>query len=208
MSARTRKLIGLTGGIGTGKTRVSELLRSLGASVECADLVVRELQQPGGALLEAIVAEFGDGYLQDDDELDRVKFGARVFSDPEARKRLNGLTGPLVQAELVARYQAHAASGVPLIVFDIPLLLEGRSAGRGSGSMPFDLVVLVYASAATQLERVMARDGLSAEEAQARIDSQMSIEKKRELADVLIDNSGAWDATEAQVRALYADWTA
>lgn len=203
-------MIGLTGGIGTGKTRVSDLLRSLGAAVECADLVVRELQQPGGALLEAIVAEFGKDYLQDDGELDRVKFGALVFNNTEARKKLNTLTGPLVQAELVARFEAHAASDVPLIVFDIPLLLEGRTAGRPSSNsaLQFDQIVLVYASASTQLDRVMARDGLSGEEAQARIDSQMSIEKKRELADAVIDNSGSWDATEAQVRALFADWTA
>ena len=202
------RVIGLTGGIGTGKTRVSELLRSLGAAVECADLIVRELQQPGGALLEAILREFGQDYLRHDGELDRVKFGALVFNDLDARKRLNALTGPLVQAELVARYEAHAASDVPLIVFDIPLLLEGRTAGRGSGSaLPFDRIVLVYASAATQLDRVMARDGLSGEEAQARIDSQMSIEKKRELADVVIDNSGSWEATEAQVRKLFDEWT-
>ena len=184
-------------------------MRTLGAAVECADLVVHELQRPGGALLEAIVDEFGDEYLLEDGELDRVKFGALVFNNPDVRRRLNKLTGPLVQAELVSRFEAHTARGAAVIVFDIPLLLEGRQAGRGSSSvLPFDLVVLVYASAATQLERVIERDGLSAEEAQARIDSQMSIEKKRELADVVIDNSGSWEATEAQVRVLYAEWAA
>ena len=85
MSRRRARTIGLTGGIGTGKTRVSELLRSLGAAVECADLVVRELQQPGGALLEAIVSEFGEAYLLENGELDRVKFGELVFNERDVQ---------------------------------------------------------------------------------------------------------------------------
>lgn len=200
-------LIGLTGGIGTGKSRVSELLRSLGAAVECSDAIVRELQAPGGAALAAIVATFGDEYLTASGELDRPRLGKLVFNDPAARVKLNLLIHPLVTRETQSRIAAHRERGVAVIVADIPLLLEGKKSGLGSGAvLPFDLIVLVYASEAQQLSRVIARDGLSREDALSRIRSQLPIEEKRALADVVIDNSGSWEATEAQVRACYAEW--
>jgi dephospho-CoA kinase len=206
--AGTKSLVvGLTGGIGTGKSRVSALLEELGAAVDCSDKIVRELQAPGGAGLRAIVEAFGREYLTAGGELDRAKLGKRVFEDREARLRLNLLIHPLVTAEHQRRVAAHRARGVPVIVLDIPLLLEGRKAGVGTGAIvPFDLVVLVYATEAQQLARVVARDGLSPEDARARIASQLPIEEKRALANVVIDNSGAWEATEKQVRELYAGW--
>lgn len=200
-------LIGLTGGIGTGKSRVADLLRALGAAVECSDLIVRELQAPGGAGLAAIVETFGRSYLTPEGELDRPKLGKLVFNDPSARGRLNLLIHPLVTRETQARVAAHRARGVPVIVADIPLLLEGKQAGIGSGAvLPFDLIVLVYATEEQQLERVMARDKLSRDDALSRIRSQLPIEQKRALADVVIDNSGLWEAAEKQVRELYAEW--
>jgi len=200
-------VVGLTGGIGTGKSKVSGLLEQLGAAVDCSDKIVRELQAPGGAGLRAIVAAFGPEYLTAGGELDRAKLGKRVFEDREARQRLNLLIHPLVTAEHQRRVAAHRARGVLVIVLDIPLLLEGRKAGVGTGAIvPFDLVVLVYATEAQQLERVCARDGLSREDAQARIAAQLPIEEKRALADAAIDNSGPWEATEKQVRELYAGW--
>jgi dephospho-CoA kinase len=200
-------LIGLTGGIGTGKSRVSELLRRLGAAVECSDVIVRELQAPGGAGLAAIVETFGRDYLTPEGELDRAKLGKLVFADAGARMKLNLLIHPLVTRETQARVAAHRARGVPVIVVDIPLLLEGRKAGVGSGAiLPFDLIAVVYATEEHQLERVMARDGLSREDALARMRAQLPIEEKRALADVVIDNSGPWEDTEKQVRELYASW--
>ena len=200
-------LIGLTGGIGTGKSRVAELLRALGAAVECSDLIVRELQAPGGAGLAAIVEAFGPEYLTPEGELDRGKLGKLVFNDPSARGRLNLLIHPLVTRETQARIAAHRARGVAVIVADIPLLLEGKQAGIGSGAvLPFDWIVLVYATEEQQLARVMARDKLSHEDALARIRSQLPIEQKRALADVVVDNTGDWEATEKQVRELYDDW--
>jgi dephospho-CoA kinase len=200
-------LIGLTGGIGTGKSRVADLLRALGAAVECSDTLVRELQAPGGAGLAAIVDAFGADYLTPSGELDRPKLGKLVFNDPGARAKLNLLIHPLVTRETQKRVAAHRERGVPVIVADIPLLLEGKKAGVGSGAiLPFDLIVVVYATEEQQLARVMARDKLSREDALSRIRSQLPIEEKRALADVVIDNSGAWEAAEKQTRDLYAEW--
>ena len=207
MAASGSVLIGLTGGIGTGKTRVAELLRALGAAVECSDAIVRELQAPGGAGLAAIVEAFGRDYLTREGELDRAKLGKLVFNDPGARAKLNLLIHPLVTRETQMRIAAHRARSVPVVVADIPLLLEGKQAGVGSGAvLPFDLIVLVYATEEQQLARVVARDKLSREDALARIRSQLPIEEKRRLADVVIDNSGPWEAAEKQVRELYSEW--
>jgi dephospho-CoA kinase len=205
MSSRTR-VIGVTGGIGTGKSRVSQRLRELGAAVECSDEIVRELQAPGGRALEAIASTFGRAYLTETGELDRGRMGAMVFSDPDARRRLNAIVHPLVYAELSSRVEKHRAAGRPLVVLDIPLLLEGRRASARAG-LPYDAVVVVYASEAIQVERVMARDGLSREAALARVRSQMPIEEKRAQADVVIDNGGAWSDTLRQIDALFARMT-
>ena len=200
-------VVGLTGGIGTGKSRVAELLRELGAAVECSDLIVRELQQPGGEVLAAIVAEFGAEVQLPTGELDRAKLGDRVFNDDEARLRLGNLIHPAVYRELLRRMEAHRAAGASVIVLDIPLLLEGRRSGRGSGGLlPFDVIVVVYADEAAQLERVQARDGLSRDEALARIASQVPIEEKRAMADVIVENGADWATTEKQVRELYERW--
>jgi dephospho-CoA kinase len=200
-------LVGLTGGIGTGKSRVADLLRALGAAVECSDRIVRELQAPGGAGLAAIVEAFGRDVLTPSGELDRPKLGKLVFADAAARTRLNLLIHPLVTRELERRAAEHRARGVAVIVLDIPLLLEGKKAGVGTGAVvPFDVIAVVYAPESVQLERVVARDGLSPEDARARMRSQLPIEEKREMADVVIDNSGSWEATEKQVRELYAAW--
>jgi dephospho-CoA kinase len=202
-------VVGLTGGIGTGKTRVADLLRELGAAVECSDVIVRELQSPGGEVLNAIAETFGREYLTSEGSLDREKLGELVFNDEEARVKLGNLTHPAVYGQLLRRMEAHKAAGVAVIVLDIPLLLEGKRSGRGSGAkLPFDVVCVVYADEATQLERVMARDDLSREQAQSRVSAQLPIEEKRRMANVVIDNTGDWDATEKQVRELYTSWLA
>jgi dephospho-CoA kinase len=203
-------LIGLTGGIGTGKSRVADLLRELGAVVECSDLIVRELQAPGGAGLEGIRRAFGDEYLTASGELDRPRLGALVFNDAQARARLNGIMLPLVTAELQRRAQAHKAAGARVVVLDIPLLLEGRKSGTGAGAvLPFDEIVVVYAREEQQVERVMARDKLARDAALARVRSQLPIEEKRAFPGVIaIDNSGDWETAEKQVRELWAAWNA
>ena len=200
-------LVGLTGGIGSGKSKVAGLLEELGAAVDCSDKIVRELQSPGGPGLRAIVDAFGAEYLTVAGELDRPKLGKLVFEDAAARLRLNLLIHPLVTAEHQRRAAEHRTRGVAVIVADIPLLLEGKKAGRGTGAvLPFDVIALVYAREEQQLERVVARDGLAPQDARARIASQLPIEEKRALADVVIDNSGAWHDTARRVRELYEEW--
>jgi dephospho-CoA kinase len=174
-----------------------------------SDRIVRELQQPGSAALARIAETFGREYLLADGNLDRAKLGKLVFDHPAERLKLNAIMLPAVTAELRARMDRLRAAGERVIVLDIPLLLEGRKSGTGAGAvLPFDVVVVVYADEETQIRRVMARDKLSPADARARVGSQLPIEEKRRMADVVIDNSGDWDATEKRVRELYAQWTA
>lgn len=200
-------IIGLTGGIGTGKSRVADLLESLGAAIVDSDKIVREIQKAGSEALGEIAETFGAEFLLPSGELDRPRLGKLIFDDPDARLKLNKIIHPRVTRALRERMEAHVAAGVPVVVVDIPLLLEGRKAGTGAGAvLPFDVVAVIYADEATQVERVVARDGLPREDALARVRSQMSIEEKRELADLVIDNTGTWEQTEATVREHFARW--
>jgi dephospho-CoA kinase len=207
------RVVGLTGGIGTGKSTVARLLESLGALVIDADAIVHELQAKGAPLLAKIAAAFGPEILRPDGSLDRERLGQLVFADPAARKRLNDLVHPAVGLEMLRRLEAAKASGTPLVVLDIPLLLEGRAArgaDPGRARTASDLVsevIVVYAREEQQIERQMARDGSSREHATQRIRAQLSIEEKRKLADHVIDNSGTLEDTERQVRELYAELT-
>ena len=207
------RVVGLTGGIGTGKSTVARLLAGLGARVIDADAIVHELQAPGTPLLARIVDAFGPEIQRPDGSLDRARLAERVFADPGARKRLNDLVHPAVGAEMLRRLQAARSAGVPLVVLDIPLLLEGRAARTaeparaGTASDLVSEVIVVYAREEQQLERQLARDGSSREHATERIRAQLSIEEKRKLADHVIDNSGTLADTERQVRELYAKLT-
>ncbi len=198
------RVIGLSGGIGTGKSTVAGILARLGAVVIDADAIVHELQAPGTPMLAEIAAAFGGEVLRPDGSLDRARLGELVFRDPEARRRLGQLVHPAVGAEMRRRLDAAREAGVGLVVLDIPLLFEGRKAGTGSASLlGFDATVLVYAPEALQIERQLARDGHGRDEALRRVRSQMPIEEKRALADFVIDNSGSLAETERQVRELY-----
>jgi dephospho-CoA kinase len=197
-------MIGLSGGIGSGKSTVARLLAERGAEVIDADAIVHELQAPGTPLVREIAEAFGPGVLDEHGALDRAALGDIVFRDADARKRLNDLVHPKVGAEFARRVQAARAAGVQLLVLDIPLLFEGRRAGTGaSASMPFDATVLVYASEETQIARQMARDGCSRDEAVRRIRAQMPLAEKRALADYVIENDGPLEETERQVEALW-----
>jgi dephospho-CoA kinase len=207
------RVVGLTGGIGTGKSTVARLLARLGAVVIDADRIVHELQASGTPLLARIAEAFGPGILRADGSLDRERLGQLVFADPEARRRLDALVHPAVGAEMLRRLAAARAAGVPLVVLDIPLLLEvraARSADPGRASTASDLageVIVVYAREGQQVERQLARDGATREHATQRVRAQLPIEAKRELADHVIDNSGSLEDTERQVRELYAKLT-
>ena len=201
-------LVGLTGGIGSGKSTVGGQLVALGAALVDADAIVHELQAPGQPVFEAIVEEFGTGVVTTDGALDRPALGTIVFGDESARQRLGELTHGPVIAEMANRAQRALDAGAPLVVLDVPLLFEGRAAGRGSTStVAYERTVLVWVPPEVQLERTVARDGCTADEASKRIAAQLPIDSKRELADHVIDNSGSPEETARQVEDLYATLT-
>jgi len=204
MLAAMTRVVGLTGGIGSGKSSVASLLRALGALLIDADAIVHELQGPGSPLLGEMVREFGPGILDANGALARETLGQIVFADAEKRARLGAIVHPRVGVEMARRLEAARARGVPLVVLDVPLLLEGRAAGRaGASGLPYDAVIVVWAPESVQLERQMRRDGRDRDESLRRIRAQMPLDEKRRLADHVIDNSGSREDTERQVRALY-----
>jgi dephospho-CoA kinase len=197
-------VIGLTGGIGTGKSTVARLLADAGAVVIDADAIVHELQAPGSPMLAEIAAAFGPDVLDARGALDRARIADRVFRDAAERERLNAIVHPRVGAEMARRSAAARSAGAPLIVMDIPLLFESRPRDRDAARRGNDATVLVYAPRETQIERTVARDGCTREEAERRVAAQMPIDDKRALADYVIDNGGALADTERQVRELVA----
>ncbi len=194
---RPIRLVGLTGGIASGKSTAARAFEALGARVIDADRVARRVVEPGRPALAEIRQAFGDGVIRPDGALDREALGRIVFSDAAARRRLNAIVHPRV-AEEVDRELAEALREDPgaVVVYDVPLLFEGRMEDR------FDLVVVVHVPRAVQERRLRARDGLGPDEALARIRSQMDIDEKARRAHVVLDNRGAPEDLEAQVRRL------
>ena len=203
------RIIGLTGGIGTGKSTVTRLWAELGAKIIDADLIVRELQAAGTPVLKAMVEAFGEEILLPDGELDRKGLGNRVFSDPAARAQLGMIIGPAILREIADRVEKCRAQGAELVLVEIPLLLESRArTPRKPGEPPrttADLVsevVVVWAPEALQISRQVERDGATPEHALERIRAQLPIDEKRALADHVIDNSRDLASTREQVIAL------
>jgi dephospho-CoA kinase len=191
------KVIGLTGGIGTGKSTVAGMLRRLGATVIDADRATREVQARGSEGLRRIVEEFGSGILRPDGELDRERLGALVFKDPRARERLNRIVHPLVRAWMAERLAEAQDRRDRVAVLDIPLLFESR------GTAGLDSVILVYAPKEVQLWRLVHLRGMSEEQAQDRIAAQLPIEVKRQMADYVIVNTGSMDQLRAEVERVW-----
>lgn len=191
-------LVALTGGIASGKSTVARRLAEQGAVVVDADVLAREVVEPGEPALAAIVERFGSSVLRADGTLDRAALGAVVFSDASARAELNAITHPAV-GERSQRLFAEAAAADPhaVVVYDVPLLAEGRGAGE------FDEVVVVHAPEAVRVERLVALRGMTEAEARARVSSQASDEERLALADVVIDSSGSLDETVARADALW-----
>ncbi len=190
--------VGLTGGIAVGKSYVSALLRELGCHVFDADDIARAVVRPGTPALDDIVATFGPEVLAADGTLDRAKLGRLVFADAEARSRLNAIVHPRVHAEqdrLLREVEARDPHGIAVV--DAALLIES------GGYRRFDVVVVVWCRPEIQLARLMARNGLSREEASQRIAAQMPSEEKRRYADFEIDTSEGFEPTRQQVLALH-----
>ena len=202
-------IVGLTGGIGSGKSTVARMFEALGATVVDADAIVHELQAPHAPMLSELARAFGCHIIREDGSLDREALGEIVFSDDEKRALLNSIVHPAVGAEFQKRVAAAVASQVPVVVLDIPLLFEGRKSGKGTAAlMDFDATVVVWVPEALQLERTMERDGCTEETAKKRIRAQLPLDEKRELADYVIHNGGSRAATEDQVRELFAKLSA
>ena len=198
------RIVGLTGGIASGKSTVARALVKLGATVIDADAIVHELQAPGGPLLDPIRQAFGPGILDSTGALDREALGGIVFRDPDARERLERIVHPQVGAEMGRRIGAAQDAGVALIVLDIPLLFEGRArGGEGAAQMAIDATILVTVCEKIQIARQIHRDGCDRDEALRRIRAQMPLEEKAHRADFVIDNSGTVEETEVQVREVF-----
>jgi dephospho-CoA kinase len=192
------RTVGLTGGIGSGKSAVSRLLREHGAVVVDADLVAREVVDVGSPGLAAVVDAFGPEVLQDDGSLDRAALGRRVFSDRDALARLNAITHPRIAERTLELFRQAGESGTEVLVHDVALLVEN---GLTEG---YDAIVVVAASPATQLDRLVRLRGMSEDEARARIASQLPLEDKLAVATHVIRNDGPLEELAPQVDAVWA----
>jgi dephospho-CoA kinase len=191
--------VGLTGGIGSGKSEVARMLAARGAVVVDADALAREAVAPGSDGLARVVAEFGTGVLAPDGSLDRPALGRIVFADADRLAALNAIVHPYVgrrSAELIA-----AAPPDAVVVYDVPLLVENHLESA------YDLVVVVDATEATQLARLTGARGMTEEDARARMAAQASRESRRAAADVVLANDGDLGALEEQVQRLWARLT-
>lgn len=193
------RVIGLTGGIATGKSTVATFLARLGATVVDADAEAHQAMRAGTAVFRAIVQEFGPEVVGEDGEIDRRALGRRVFADPDALARLNALVHPAVRQRLLERVEAAKRRGERAIVLEVPLLYES-----GFSDL-VDEVWLVDADASLQEERLRRLRGLSQEEARLRIRAQLPGEVKRRLAHVVIDNRGDLASLARRVAELWHD---
>lgn len=191
--------VGLTGGIGSGKSEVTRRFAALGAHIIDADAIAREVVEPGTPGLDAVVAEFGPEVRAADGSLDREAVAAKVFSDDDARARLNAIVHPLIGErvfDLLAEYEAADPHGI--LINDVPLIAEAGVAER------YEVIVVVDAPVETQLERLVSLRGMTREAAQARIDVQASREDRLRLADYVITNDGDLAALQRQVEEIWA----
>ena len=190
------RVLGLTGGIGSGKSAVGLMFAQLGADLVEADQLARDVVEPGQPALSEIVEAFGAEILRPDGRLNRSKLATIIFADPAARGRLNTITHPRIRERMDAEVAARTGQAGVLLL-DIPLLYEN---GR---ERTLERVIVVWVDAETQLRRLQERDGLSQEEARRRIAAQMPLDEKRARADHVIDNTGTREHTRAQVEAIY-----
>jgi len=193
------RVIGLTGGIGTGKSAVSRLLRKKGVTVIDADEATRAVQASGSEGLRRLVGEFGPSIQAPDGSLDRARLAAIAFADPEARQRLNAIVHPMVREWMADRQVEAEARDEPYVVLDVPLLFESR------GAAGLDDVILVYAPEELALRRLVEQRGMPEEQARARIAAQMPIEEKRRLARHVIENTGTLKELRARTDRVWAE---
>ena len=191
--------IGLTGGIASGKSTVLTYFKDKGIPYIDADIVAREVVEPGTKGLQAIVDVFGLNVLHDDGTLNREALGAIVFHNEEKRLQLNSCLKEHIRNRIMELTANYEEQDTPVLIYDIPLLIEGE------WYTMMDEVWLVYVNELIQIERLMSRNGLTKEDAIARIKSQMRLDDKRSYADVIIDNNGTPQTLEAQLDTIFSD---
>jgi dephospho-CoA kinase len=196
-----KPVVGLTGGIACGKTTVAEMFGDLGIPVIDADDLAREVVEPGTPGLQLIVEEFGKGVLDEEGALDRKKVGDLVFGDEEAREALNAIMHPLIGAAGAERIMALQNDPAPYLLYEAALLVETRAYEA------FSALIVVSAEESLQRLRLIARDGFSAPEANARIESQLPLSRKTAVADFVVTNNGDLEATRAQVEEIHEKLT-
>ena len=191
--------IGLTGGIASGKSTVLTYFKDKGMPCIDADIVAREVVEPGTEGLQAIVDTFGANVLHDDGTLNREALGAIVFHNEEKRQLLNGCLKIHIRNRILELTSQYETSNTPVLIYDIPLLIEGEWYAM------MDEVWLVYVNERTQIERLMSRNGYTKEDALARINSQMRLDDKRSYANVIIDNNGTPFDLTAQLNTIWGE---
>ncbi|CAH0128377.1 Dephospho-CoA kinase [Peribacillus sp. Bi96] len=194
------QIIGITGGIASGKSSVSLYLQELGFTIVDADLASRAVVEPGEEAYHQVVKTFGEDILLTDGTIDRVKLGSIIFHDQEKRLLLNGIVHPAVRKWMRLKTEAALAAGEETVFMDIPLLFESKL------TYMVEKTLLIYVDERVQLERLMNRNGLSETDALARIHSQMPLADKKALADAVIDNNGDLTETKKQVKAILSEW--
>lgn len=192
--------IGLTGGIASGKSTVSQMFKEAGIVVIDADVIARKVVEVEEEAYEQIVQSFGKDILLPDETIDRQKLGSVVFFNEEKRLLLNSIVHPAVRKQMLKEKEEHLNNGEETVILDIPLLFESKLTAL------VDRTLLVYVDYETQLARLMNRNNLSKGEAEARIQSQMPLKDKIQLADAVIDNNGTIEATKAQLYEICKQW--
>ncbi|XP_021749652.1 dephospho-CoA kinase-like [Chenopodium quinoa] len=186
------RIVGLTGGIASGKSTVSNLFKAQGIPVVDADVVARDALKKGTGGWKKVVEAFGDDILQPDGEVDRPALGRIVFSNPDKRQLLNRLLAPFISSGILQEILKLWLKGHKVIVLDVPLLFEAK---MDKWTKP---IITVWVDRETQLKRLVSRDGINDEEANNKINAQMSLDSKRSKADIVIDNTGSLDELKVQ----------
>lgn len=194
-------IIGLTGGIASGKSTVSSMFNDFNIPVIDADQIARDVVRPGEEAYEKIIAQFGSNIVRPDRTLDRKKLGSIVFADNKRRQQLNNIVHPAIRQKMLQQRDEYVRDGKSSVVLDIPLLFESKLMHY------VDKIIVVYVDENIQLKRLIDRDKLTDQEAKQRINSQVPLKEKVEQADATIDNNGTIKQTAAQLKEILTSWS-